>query len=409
MDVKKIRKDFPILSQKVHGKPLVYLDSAATSQKPTSVIEALADYYKEMNANIHRGIYALSEEATQAFEATRKKVAQFIGAKEERSVLFTNNTTESINLVASSWGQKNVKAGDEILLTQMEHHSNIVPWQLLAQSQGATLKYIPLTSDGQLDLSSLDRLLSDRTKILAVTHMSNVLGTINPIKTLIAKAHAKGILVLIDGAQGIAHLKVDVEDLGCDFYAFSAHKMLGPTGVGVLYGKPDLLESMPPFLGGGEMILEVYEDHATWKPLPHKFEAGTPNIGSVIAFAKAIEYLEKVGLDEIRTHEKALTQHALVALQELEGITIFGPKDVEVKGGVISFSLADIHPHDVGQLLDQEGIAIRAGHHCAQLLMRALHVPATVRASFYLYTTTEEVDFLVETLKKARRYFHRGF
>ena len=409
MDVKKIRKDFPILSQKVHGKPLVYLDSAATSQKPTLVIEALSHYYKEMNANIHRGIYALSEEATQAFEATRKKVAQFIGAKEERSVLFTNNTTESINLVASSWGQKNVKAGDEILLTQMEHHSNIVPWQLLAQSQGATLKYIPLTSDGQLDLSSLDRLLSDRTKILAVTHMSNVLGTINPIKTLIAKAHAKGILVLIDGAQGIAHLKVDVEDLGCDFYAFSAHKMLGPTGVGVLYGKPDLLESMPPFLGGGEMILEVYEDHATWKPLPHKFEAGTPNIGSVIAFAKAIEYLEKVGLDEIRTHEKALTQHALVALQELEGITIFGPKDVEVKGGVISFSLADIHPHDVGQLLDQEGIAIRAGHHCAQLLMRALHVPATVRASFYLYTTTEEVDFLVETLKKARRYFHRGF
>ncbi len=409
MDVKKIRQEFPILSQKVHGKPLVYLDSAATSQKPTSVIEALSHYYKEMNANIYRGIYALSEEATQAFEATRKKVAQFIGAKEERSILFTNNTTESINLVASSWGRKNVKEGDEILLTQMEHHSNIVPWQLLAQQKGAALKYIPLTSEGQLDLSSLDVLLSDRTKILAVTHMSNVLGTINPIKTLIAKAHAKGVLVLVDGAQAVPHLKVDVEDLDCDFYAFSAHKMLGPTGVGVLYGKPHLLESMPPFLGGGEMILEVYEDHSTWKPLPYKFEAGTPNIGSVIAFAKAIEYLEKVGLDEIRAHEKAITQHALLALQELEDITIFGPKNVEVKGGVISFALDDIHPHDVGQLLDQEGIAIRAGHHCAQPLMRVLNVPATARASFYLYTTIEEVDFLAETLKKARRYFHRGF
>ena len=409
MDIKKIRKDFPILSQKVHGKPLVYLDSAATSQKPTSVIEALADYYKEMNANIHRGIYALSEEATQAFEATRKKVAQFIGAKEERSILFTNNTTESINLVAASWGRKNVKAGDEILLTQMEHHSNIVPWQLLAQSQGAILKYIPLTSEGQLDLSSLDVLLSDRTKILAVTHMSNVLGTINPIKELVAKAHAKGILVLVDGAQAIPHFKIDVGILDCDFYAFSAHKMLGPTGVGVLYGKPHLLESMPPFLGGGEMILEVYEDYATWKPLPHKFEAGTPNIGSVIAFIKAMEYLEKVGLDEIRAHEKTITQHALLALQELEGMTIFGPKNSEVRGGVISFTLSDMHPHDLGQLLDQEGIAIRAGHHCAQPLMRVLGVPATVRASFYLYTTTEEVDFLVETIKKARRYFYRGF
>ncbi|MBI3019322.1 MAG: cysteine desulfurase [Deltaproteobacteria bacterium] len=409
MDVKKIRKDFPILNQKIHGKPLVYLDSAATSQKPASVIEALSQYYESMNANIYRGIYALSEEATQAFEATRKKVAQFMGAKEERSILFTNNTTEAINLVAASWGRKNVKAGDEILLTQMEHHSNIVPWQLLAQSQGATLKYIPLTSDGQLDLSSLDSLLSDRTKILAVTHMSNVLGTINPIKELVANAHPKGILVLVDGAQAIPHFKIDVSDLDCDFYAFSAHKMLGPTGVGVLYGKPNILESMPPFLGGGEMILEVYADYATWKPLPYKFEAGTPNIGSVIAFVKAMEYLEKVGMDEIRAHEKEITRHALLALQELEGITIFGPKDVEVKGGVVSFALADIHPHDLGQLLDQEGIAIRAGHHCAQPLMRVLNVPATARASFYLYTTISEVDFLVETLKKARRYFYRGF
>ncbi|MBI3017915.1 MAG: cysteine desulfurase [Deltaproteobacteria bacterium] len=409
MDVKKVRKDFPILDQKTHGKPLVYLDSAATSQKPTSVIEALSLYYETMNANIHRGIYALSEEATQAFESTRKKVAQFIGAKEERSIVFTNNTTEAINLVAASWGRKNVKAGDEILLTQMEHHSNIVPWQLLAQEQGARLKYIPITSEGELDLSSLDSLLSDRTKILAVTHMSNVLGTINPIKKLIAKAHAKGILVLVDGAQAIPHFKIDVTDLDCDFYAFSAHKMLGPTGVGVLYGKPHILESIPPFLGGGEMILEVHEEYSTWKPLPYKFEAGTPNIGSVIAFAKAIEYLEKIGMDEIRAHEKAITRHALLVLQELEGITIFGPKDVEVKGGVVSFALADIHPHDLGQLLDQEGIAIRAGHHCAQPLMRVLNVAATARASFYLYTTIEEVDFLAETLKKARRYFYRGF
>ena len=409
MDMKKLRKDFPILSQKVHGKPLVYLDSAATSQKPTSVIEALSQYYEAMNANIHRGIYALSEEATQAFEATRKKVACFIGAKEERSIIFTNNTTESINLVASSWGRKNIKAGDEILLTQMEHHSNIVPWQLLAQQQGATLKYIPVTADGRLDLSSLDSLLSDRTKLLAVTHMSNVLGTINPIKDLVAKAHAKGILVLVDGAQSAPHFKIDVENLECDFYAFSAHKMLGPTGVGILYGKPQILESMPPFLGGGEMILEVHEDYATWKPIPYKFEAGTPNIGCVIAFAKAIDYLEKIGMDEVREHEKVLTQHALLVLQELEGIKIYGPKDVEVRGGVISFTFSDIHPHDLGQLLDQEGIAIRAGHHCAQPLMRVLDVAATARASFYLYTTTEEIDFLAETLKKARRYFQRGF
>ena len=408
INMKNVRPDFPILDQRVHGKPLIYLDSAATSQKPKTVIEALSHYYSTMNANIHRGIYYLSEEATIAFEKTRRKVSEFIGAKEDRYIIFTHNATEAINLVAHAWGRKNIKEGDEILLTHMEHHSNLVPWQLLAQEKGAVLKYIPITKEGFLDIERFNNLLTDRTKLLAVTHMSNVLGTINPLSHLITKAHAVGAKVLVDGAQAVAHLKVNVSELDCDFYAFSAHKMLGPTGVGVLYGKPEILESLPPFLGGGEMILEVHEEYSTWKPIPYKFEAGTPNIGAVIAFAKALDYLEHIGMDVIREHEKALTQHALYQLKEIDHLTIYGPMDANLKGGVISFNLEDIHPHDLGTLLDHEGIAIRAGHHCAQVLMKKLNVPATARVSFYLYNTPQEVDIFIDILKKARRYFNRG-
>lgn len=407
MDVKKIRQDFPILDQKIRGKTLIYFDSAATSQKPKEVIEALDHYYRTLNANIYRGIYYLSEEATEAYERTRRVVAAFIGAKDERSIVFTRNATESINLVAQSWGRKNLKEGDEILLTEMEHHSNLVPWQIIANEKGAVLKFISITEEGLLDLSNLGELLTERTKIFAFTHVSNVLGTINPVKELTQRAHAVGALVLVDGAQAVPHLKVDVDELGCDFYAFSAHKMLGPTGVGVLYGKPEILQNMPPFLGGGEMIMEVYPHYSTWKEIPFKFEAGTSNIADVIVFSKAIEYLQKVGLEEIRHHEKSITEYALKRMKELGDIHIFGPSNVEIKGGVISFKLDDMHPHDVGTLLDHEGIAIRAGHHCAQLLMRKLDVPATARASFYLYNTKEEVDRFVEILDKARKYFGR--
>ncbi len=407
MDVKKIRQDFPILDQKIRGKTLIYFDSAATSQKPKEVIEALDHYYRTLNANIYRGIYYLSEEATEAYERTRRIVATFIGAKDERSIVFTRNATESINLVAQSWGRKNLKEGDEILLTEMEHHSNLVPWQIIANEKGVVLKFISITEEGLLDLSRLDELLTDRTKIFAFTHVSNVLGTINPVKELVQRAHAAGAVVLVDGAQAVPHMKVDVEELGCDFYAFSAHKMLGPTGVGVLYGKPEILQNMPPFLGGGEMIMEVYPQYSTWKEIPFKFEAGTSNIADVIVFSKAIEYLQKVGLDEVRRHEKLITEYALKRLKELGDIHIFGPSNVEIKGGVISFKLDDMHPHDLGTLLDHEGIAIRAGHHCAQLLMRKLDVPATARASFYLYNTKEEVDRFVEVLDRARKYFGR--
>lgn len=408
MDVLTLRKDFPILDQTIKGKKLVYLDSAATSQKPKSVIQALSKYYEEINSNIHRGIYYISEEATREYEDTRKKVAEFIGAKEDRTIIFTHNATEAINLVAQSWGRKNIKEGDEILVTEMEHHSNLVPWQLLAQEKGAILKYIPITDDGYLDFSKLDQCLTNKTKLLAVTHVSNVLGTINPVKDLIAKAHAVGAVVLIDGAQAVPHLSVNVADLDCDFYAFSSHKMLGPTGVGVLYGKAYHLETMPPFLGGGEMIMEVHRDYSTWKPIPHKFEAGTPNIGGVIAFKKAIEYLGKVGMHHVREHEESITQYALSQLKEIQGLTIYGPKEIAHKGGVVAFNLKDIHPHDLGTLLDSEGICIRAGHHCAQPLMRRLDVAATARASFYIYNTKDEVNFLVETLEKARRYFSHG-
>ena len=408
MDAKKIKKDFPILSQKVHEKSLVYLDSAATSQKPLSVIEALSDYYKTLNANIHRGIYYLSEQSTEKFERVRQQVADFIGAPEARTIIFTRNTSESINLVAQAWGRKNLSEGDEILLTEMEHHSNIVPWQLIANEKGVVIRYIPITEEGTLDFSQIDRLLSDKTKIVAVAHVSNVLGTINALDELIEKAHQAGALVVVDGAQAVPHLKVDVGRLDCDFYAFSANKMLGPTGVGVLYGKAELLEAMPPFLGGGEMIMEVHPQYATWKELPWKFEAGTTNFADVIAFSKSMEYLEKIGFEAIREHEKLLSAYALKRLKELGNIRIFGPMDVEKRCGVISFSMAEVHPHDVGTVLDQEGVAIRAGHHCAQILMRKLNVPATARASFYIYNTKEDVDRLIAALEKARGYFRRG-
>ena len=405
LDVAKVREDFPILRRQVHGKPLVYLDNAATSQKPKQVVEALVDYYHRTNANIHRGIHTLSEEATALYEGTRQRVAHFIGAGKARTIIFTRNTTEAINLVSHAWGLSHVGAGDEILLTEMEHHSNLVPWQLLAQARGATLRFIPVRDDGHLALEELPRLLGEKTRLVALTLMSNVLGTINPVDVVIRAAHARGIPVLVDGAQGVPHLPVRVEELGCDFLVFSAHKMLGPTGVGVLYAKEHLLEEMEPFLGGGDMIRDVWLDHAVWNDLPWKFEAGTPNIADVIAFGKAIEYLERLGMAEVRLHEQELAGYALERLQEVEGLKIHGPSDPKARGAVISFELNGVHPHDLGQILDEDGIAIRAGHHCCKPLMRKLGVVATARASFYIYNTREELDALVQGIQKAKELF----
>jgi len=402
MDPRAVRRDFPILERTVHGKPLIYLDNAATSQKPTQVINALVEYYRRYNANIHRGIHILSEDATAAYEETRAKVASFIGAPLPSAIVFTRNTTEAINLVAHGWGRRHVATGDEILLTEMEHHSNLVPWQLLAQERGARLRFIPVDDDGYLDLESLPTLLTPRTKIVAVTMMSNVLGTVIPLKTMIQAAHARGVPVLVDGAQGVPHLPVNVMDLNCDFLAFSAHKMLGPTGVGALYGKTALLEEMDPFLGGGDMIREVWLDHAKWNDVPWKFEAGTPNIADVIAFGVAVDYLSRLGMDEVRAHEQALIAHAMRALSAIDDLRLYGPKDPADRGGVIAFNYPDIHPHDLGQLLDDEGIAIRAGHHCCQPLMRKLGVPGMGRASFYVYNLPEEADALATALVKAK-------
>jgi len=405
LDVSKIRADFPILQRQVHGKPLIYLDSAATSQKPKAVIEALVRYYSENNANIHRGIHTLSEEATALYEGARGKVCRFIGAPKPDSVIFTRNATEAINLVSHAWGNRHVQAGDEILLTEMEHHSNLVPWQFLAKEKGATLRFIPVTADGRLDLEQLPRLLGPRTKLVSVTLMSNVLATLNPVKEIIQAAHAQGVSVLVDGAQGVPHLPVHVLDLNCDFLVFSAHKMLGPTGVGVLYAKEALLEEMDPFLGGGDMIRDVWLDHSVWNDLPWKFEAGTPNIADVIAFGTAIDYLERIGMGEIHRHEQALGRYALKRLQEIDGLTVHGPLDPSLRGGLVSFEVKGLHPHDLGQLLDAEGIAIRAGHHCCKPLLRKMGVPATARASFYLYNTEEEVDALVQAILKTKELF----
>lgn len=404
-DANKVREDFPILKREVRGKPLVYLDSAATSQKPAQVLRALTDYYENYNSNIHRGIHTLSEEATAAYEDARKKTADFIGASSTEEVIFTRNTTESINLVMYAWGRKYLKEGDEILLTLMEHHSDIVPWIILSREKKIKIKYIPVTEDGHLDLSTLSMLITHRTKLVCVTQMSNVFGTINPVREIVDAAHRVGALCLVDGAQSVPHLAVNMKEMGCDFFAFSAHKMLGPTGVGVLYGRRDLLAVMEPFQGGGDMISQVFLHEARWNELPWRFEAGTPNIADVIAFGAALDYLTGLGMDAVRAHEKNLTSYALEKLKQIKDILIYGPDDSRERGGVISFNLADVHPHDVGTLMDEEGVAIRAGHHCCQPLMQHLGVTGTARASFYVYNTAEEVDALCRAIVKVQEVF----
>ena len=400
-----IRGDFPILSRLVHGKPLVYLDSTASSQKPVAVIEAMSGYYETTHANVHRGVYEISEEATAKMERARVKVARFINARQSKQVIFTRNTTESINLVAYSWGMANIKAGDLIVLTEMEHHSNLVPWQLLSQRTGARLEFVPVTDDGLLRLDVYEQLLQQEPKMVAFTHMSNVLGTVNPAREMIAQAHAAGALVLLDAAQSVPHMPVDAQALEVDFLCFSAHKMLGPTGIGVLYGKRDLLEAMPPFMGGGDMIRTVGLRESTWNDLPWKFEAGTPAIAEAIGLGAAVDYLNAIGMENARQHEQNITAYAMEQLQQVPGLTMYGP-DAARRGGVISFTLGDIHPHDLASILDQEvGVAIRAGHHCAQPLMERFGLAATARASFYVYTIADDVDMLVKGLHKALEIF----
>ena len=404
LDVARIRKDFPILERRVHDRPLVYLDSSNTSQKPRQVIDRVSEFYERHNANLYRGVYELSEEATAMFEDARARLAQFIGASDPGSVIFNRGTTESTNLVAHGYARKVLRPGDEILLTEMEHHSNLVPWQFAAQATGATLRFIPLAEDGTLDLSGLESLLTERTKLLGVSGMSNVLGTMPPLERLAAAAHAVGAVIVVDGAQLVPHATVDVQALDIDFLTISGHKMLGPTASGGLYGRRELLERMDPFLGGGEMILEVYPDRSTFKAPPWKFEAGTMNIAEEIGLAAAIEYLEELGMRAVRRHEQEITAYAIARLTEA-GATVFGPRDVEQRGGAVSFWFKDIHPHDLAQILDQEGVCIRAGHHCAQPLMRVLGVPATARASFYIYNSNDEVDALVGALERAEAIF----
>jgi cysteine desulfurase / selenocysteine lyase len=404
VDPQAIRKDFPILDRTMSGNRLTYLDSANTSQKPRLVIETVREFYELHNANIHRAVYELGEEATSLYEGARDKLSSHIGAPDPRCVVFNRGTTESVNLVAHAWGRKFLGEGDEIVLTEMEHHSNIVPWQLAARATGATLRYIPLTDEGLLDLSDLSARVTERTKILCVTGMSNSLGTINPLRALIDAAHGVGALALVDGAQLVPHHVVDVGELDCDFLAFSGHKMLGPTASGGLYAKREHLEAMDPFLGGGEMINEVFHDYSTWNAVPWKFEAGTMNVAQEVAFGAAIDYLEELGMDNVRAHEQELTAYALDRLLDA-GARIFGPKDVSVRGGAVSFWYKDVHPHDLATVLNEEGIAIRAGHHCNQLVMRRFGVPATARASFYVYNTKDEVDALVAALEKAQDVF----
>jgi cysteine desulfurase / selenocysteine lyase len=404
--VADIRKDFPILSRQVHGKPLVYLDSTASSQKPRAVIGAMSTYYETTHANVHRGVYELSEEATARMEKARVKVARFINARQSKQVIFTRNTTESINLVAYSWGYANIHAGDLIVLTEMEHHSNLVPWQLLAQRTNARLEFVPVTDDGLLRLDVYEELLQHQPKLVAFTHMSNVLGTINPVQQMIAQAHAAGAIVLLDAAQSVPHLPIDVQTLDADFVCFSGHKMLGPTGIGILYGKRDILEAMPPFMGGGDMIRSVRLRESTWNDLPWKFEAGTPAIAEAIGLGAAVDYLNSLGMQNVFRHEQELTHYAMEQLQNISGLTIYGP-DAAQRGGVVSFTLGDIHPHDLASILDQEvGVAIRAGHHCAQPLMERFGLAATARASFYVYTIPEDIDILVQGLHKAQQIFN---
>lgn len=405
LDIARIREDFPILSRTVHDRRLVYLDNAATTQKPRSVIDALSGYYEKTNANVHRGIHTLADEATVAYEAIRGRVARFIGAPEARGIVFTRNATEAINLVAQAFVQPRVKPGDEVILTEMEHHSNLVPWIILARRTGAVLRHVPFDDEGRLDVRMLAETLTPRTRIVSVTQASNVLGTINPIREIAEIAHARGVPILVDGAQSVPHMPVDVRELGIDFLAFSAHKMLGPTGVGVLWARPELLEEAEPVLGGGEMIREVHLDRATWNDVPWKFEAGTPNIADVIAFGAALDYLEWIGMDAVRAHEVEIVRYALERLGSDPALKIHGPREAEDRTGVVSFYDANVHPHDLATILDLYGVAIRAGHHCAQPLMRRLGVPATARASFYIYNDAADVDALISALSEARAYF----
>ncbi|MEO7987507.1 MAG: cysteine desulfurase [Gemmatimonadales bacterium] len=402
-DAERLREDFPILSQRIRGKPLVYLDNAATTQKPRSVIEAVSRFYSAENANIHRGVHYLSERATVAYEEARERVARFLNAPSARQIIFTRGTTEAINLVAQSFGRSRLRPGDEVLITGMEHHSNIVPWQLATEATGATLKAVPITDAGELDLEAFDRLLSGRTRLLAIVHLSNALGTINPVRELVARAHALGVPVLVDGAQSASHLSVDVQDLDCDFFACSGHKIYGPTGVGVLYGREELLEQMPPWQGGGDMIASVTLERSTWAAVPAKFEAGTPMIAEVMGLAAALAYVESVGLPAIAAWEEELLVLATARVSEMSGVRIIGT--ARHKASVLSFVVDGVHPHDVGAVLDDDGIAIRTGHHCAQPVMNRMGVPATARASFAFYNTPAEVDALVRGLERVRTVF----
>lgn len=405
LDINRIRADFPILTREVRpGVPVIYLDSTATSQKPAAVIQAMDAFYQRSNANIHRGIHTLAEEATALYEAARGRIANFIGSPSPRQIIFTRNATEAINLAAFSWGRANLKPGDVIVLTEMEHHSNLIPWQMLAAELNLTLEFITVSPEGLLELDVYDKLLRLQPKIVAFAHMSNVLGTINPAKEMVKLAHRVGALTLIDAAQSVPHLPVNVQDLDVDFLAFSAHKMCGPSGIGVLYGKKDLLDAMPPFLGGGDMIRRVHLRSYQPNELPHKFEAGTPAIAEAIGFGAAVDYLDAIGMEAIARHENQIIEYALERLEEVPGVHNFGPS-AEYKGGVASFTLQGVHPHDVSQILDEDGIAVRAGHHCAMPLHEKFNIPATARASFYLYNTMEEVDRLIESLYKVKMVF----
>jgi cysteine desulfurase/selenocysteine lyase len=401
----ELRNDFPIFRRKINGKELVYLDNASTTQKPNCVIDAITDFYTNYNSNIHRAVYQLAEEATVLYEHSREKIANFINVRPEE-IIFTRNTTESINLIAHSWARTNLKKDDGIAITELEHHSNIVPWQILSQEIGTRLEYVGIDDNGFLDLEHLiDLISSKKVKLVSLSHMSNVLGTIVPIEKIIKIAHENDIPVLVDGAQSVPHMPVDVKKMDCDFLVFSAHKMLGPTGVGVLYAKKEFLEKMRPFMGGGDMIKEVFKFHTNYNEVPYKFEAGTPNIADVVGFGAAIDYLEKIGMENVRKHEIDLTEYALESILSMKYVTVYGPKDPNYRGGVISFNIADIHPHDLATIMNDHGIAIRSGHHCAQVLMQRLDVPATSRASFYIYNTKEEIDKFVNAIKEAGRIF----
>jgi cysteine desulfurase/selenocysteine lyase len=405
LDVARIREDFPILRETAHGKPIVYLDNAASTQKPRQVIDAIAGHYERNNANVHRGIHELSNRATDAYDAARMQVASLFGIADAAELIWTRGTTEGLNLVAYAWGSANIRAGDEILLSVLEHHSNLVPWQLLAQRTGARLRFLELDDQGRLDLSGLDFLLTERTKLVSIAHVSNALGTVNPVREIAARAKAAGALMVVDGAQSAPHMPVDVPSLGADFYAFSGHKMCGPTGIGGLWGRREVLEAMPPFHGGGDMIDFVELESSTYAPIPARFEAGTPNVAGAVGLGAAADYLAGIGRDAVLAHERHLIAYAVERLAEIPDLAILGPRNLEERSGVVSFTLADIHPHDLATILDSEGVAIRAGHHCCQPLMKCLGVGSTARASFYLYNTTDEVDALVDGLHKARGLF----